>query len=62
MEVNEKPTLPKKRKPRVERLLSKMEPLLVENTKKVLVLKGKHSCQTIVEVLRDFVSFIFLLV
>eukprot|EP01041_Mallomonas_annulata_P001919 gene1919-3727_t len=43
----------KKRKPRVERFLKKIEPLLIENTKKVLILKGTHSCQTINDILRD---------
>ena len=47
---------PKRRKPRVERLLKKRAPLLVENTKKVLVLKGLHSSETMNNILRDVVS------
>mmetsp|Transcript_34622 Transcript_34622/g.35308 ORF Transcript_34622/g.35308 Transcript_34622/m.35308 type:complete len:335 (+) Transcript_34622:102-1106(+) len=43
----------KKRKPRVERYLKSIEPLIIENTKKVLVMKGHRTSETICEVLRD---------
>jgi ribosome production factor 2 len=43
----------KKRKPRIDRLLKKKEPLLVENTKKVLILKGNNTSQVISDVLTD---------
>jgi hypothetical protein len=45
----------KRRKPRVERVLRKRAPLAVENTKKMLILKGHHTSQTINDVLRDLV-------
>jgi len=48
----------KKRKPRIERVLKKQEPLLTENTKRLLIMKGKHTSQIIVEVLRDLVIII----
>ena len=48
-------TPPQKRKHRVERVMRKMEPLLIENTKKVLILKGKKTSQTVTDILRDVV-------
>jgi len=44
---------PVKQKARVVRLLRKREPQLVEFTKRTLILKGKATSQTIVDVLRD---------
>jgi len=43
----------KKRKPKVDRILKKKEPLLVENTKKVLIIKGNSTSQLICDVLTD---------
>jgi hypothetical protein len=48
-------TIEKRRKPRVERALRKKAPLAVENTKKMLILKGHHTSQTINDVLKDLV-------
>ena len=44
---------PKRRSGRVNRILKKKEPQLIENTKKVLVLKGVSSSQIITDVLKD---------
>eukprot|EP00602_Paraphysomonas_sp_CaronLab_P010147 CAMPEP_0185029712 /NCGR_PEP_ID=MMETSP1103-20130426/16185_1 /TAXON_ID=36769 /ORGANISM="Paraphysomonas bandaiensis, Strain Caron Lab Isolate" /LENGTH=287 /DNA_ID=CAMNT_0027564555 /DNA_START=15 /DNA_END=876 /DNA_ORIENTATION=- len=43
----------KTRSKRVERILKKREPLLIENTKKVLVLRGHRTSQNIIDVLKD---------
>jgi len=45
---------PIKRKARVERLLKKREPQLVEHTKRVLILKGNHSSQIVNDTMKDF--------
>lgn len=42
------------RKGRVNRLLKKLEPQLVENTKRALIVKGTHTSQSIIDVLKDF--------
>lgn len=42
------------RKGRVNRILKKLEPQLVENTKRALIIKGTHTSQSIVDVLKDF--------
>lgn len=44
---------PKKRSARVERILQKKEPQVFEPVKQALIMKGHHTSQTIVEVLRD---------
>lgn len=49
----------KTQKKRVERVLQKRGSLLIENTKKLLVLKGNKTCLNILEVLRDIVSLLF---
>jgi hypothetical protein len=48
-------TVEKRRKPRVERIMKKRAPLAVENTKRMLLLKGHHTSQTINDVLTDLV-------
>jgi hypothetical protein len=55
-EAAEPMTVEKRRKPRVERILRKRAPLAVENTKKLLLLKGHHTSQAINDVLSDLVS------
>jgi ribosome production factor 2 len=42
------------RKGRVNRILKKLEPQLVENTKRALIVKGTHTSQSIIDVLKDF--------
>lgn len=42
------------RKGRVNRILKKLEPQLVENTKRALIIKGTHTSQSIIDVLKDF--------
>jgi hypothetical protein len=44
---------PKKRSARVERILKKREPQLVEGPKNALIMKGHKTSQTITDVLRD---------
>ena len=38
----------------MNRILKKLEPQLVENTKRALIIKGMHTSQSIVDVLKDF--------
>ena len=45
---------PKRRSARTDRLLKKIGPQIVENTKKVLVMKGHKTSQEIIDVLKDF--------
>lgn len=44
---------PKKQKARVRRILAKMAPLLVENTKKTLVFKGHRTSQMVQDVMHE---------
>ena len=44
---------PVKRSARVERILRKREPQLVEGAKHALIMKGHHTSQVIIDVLRD---------
>lgn len=44
----------KRMKPRIKRILSKKEPQIIENTKRLLTLRGKHTSQTICDILKDF--------
>jgi hypothetical protein len=53
MDIEEKV---RKRSPRVERIMRKQGPLEVENTKKLLAMRGHHTSQVIVDVLRDLVK------
>jgi ribosome production factor 2 len=43
----------KPKKARIQRILSKKEPQLIETTKKCIVMKGHHTSQTIVDALKD---------
>lgn len=43
----------KQRKPRIERILKKRQPLVIENNKKALIMKGHHTSDTICSVLSD---------
>lgn len=45
---------PKRQKARITRILKKREPLLVENTKRVLIFKGHHTSQSVIDILKDF--------
>jgi len=47
-------SIAKRVKPRIKRILAKKEPQLIENTKKLLTLRGKHTSQTICDILKDF--------
>ena len=38
----------------MNRILKKLEPQLVENTKRALIIKGTHTSQSIIDVLKDF--------
>ena len=52
MEGTESPK-PKRTSARVQRILRKQEPQLVEHTKKCIVMKGHNTSQVITEVLQD---------
>lgn len=45
---------PVRRKARVERLLKKRAPQLVENTKNALIFRGNHTSQDVCNILKDF--------
>lgn len=52
-EIAEAVKAAKPRKHKIQRYLDKRSPLLVENTKKVLILKGHNTSQEVVDVLKD---------
>jgi hypothetical protein len=56
VQKKEQPLLKKpRRKARVERLLKKRAPLLVENTKKALFIRGHRTSQVTNDTLKDLV-------